>query len=35
MIWHLATLATPPRERADQRRRLDADARAIAEALRD
>jgi histidine triad (HIT) family protein len=35
MIWHIATLATPPRERHDQRRRLEADARAIAEALRD
>ena len=35
MIWHIATLATPPRERNEQRRRLEADARAIAEALRD
>jgi len=35
MIWHIATLAVPPREKLDQRQRLEADARAIAEALRD
>lgn len=35
MIWHLATLAGPPREKPDVRRRIEEEARAIAEALRD
>ncbi len=35
MIWHLATLAGPPRERPEVRRRIEQEAQAIAEALRD